>query len=56
MSKTAIIALASPRPAISLEDGLERVERLVVAAAEQKAEVVCFPEPIFPGCAARTFP
>ena len=56
MSKTAIIALASPRPAISLEDGLERVERLVVAAAEQKAEVVCFPEAYLPGLRGQDFP
>jgi N-carbamoylputrescine amidase len=56
MSKTAIIALASARPALSLEDGLERVERLVTTAAEQKAEIVCFPEAYLPGLRGQDFP
>lgn len=44
-----IVGLASPRPATSLEDGLERVERLVAQAAGQGAEIVCFPECYLPG-------
>jgi len=56
MNQTAIIALASPRPAISLEDGLERTERLVVAAAQQGAEIVCFPEAYLPGLRGQDFP
>lgn len=56
MSKTAIIALASPRPAISLEEGLERVDRLVTAAARQNAEIVCFPEAYLPGLRGQDFP
>ncbi|HET6348535.1 MAG TPA: carbon-nitrogen hydrolase family protein [Candidatus Krumholzibacteria bacterium] len=44
-----IIALASPRPATSLEDGLERIERLMHDAAQQHARIVCFPEAYLPG-------
>lgn len=44
-----IVGLASPRPATSLEDGLERVERLIGQAAAQGAEIVCFPECYLPG-------
>jgi predicted amidohydrolase len=43
------IALASPRIATSLDDGLQRVERLVAQAADQRAEIVCFPEAYLPG-------
>ena len=44
-----IIALASPRIATSLEDGLERIDRLVATAASRGAEIVCFPEAYLPG-------
>src|SRR5829696_6606707 len=44
-----IIGLASPRVATSLEDGLERIERLVAEAASRSAEIVCFPEAYLPG-------
>jgi predicted amidohydrolase len=44
-----IIGLASPRVATSLEDGLERIERLVSDAASRSAEIVCFPEAYLPG-------
>jgi predicted amidohydrolase len=44
-----IIALASPRVATSLDDGLDRVERLVSDAAGRGAEIVCFPEAYIPG-------
>jgi predicted amidohydrolase len=44
-----IIALASPRVARSVEDGLRHVERLVAEAAAQGAEIVCFPEAYLPG-------
>lgn len=43
------IALASPRVAVSLDDGLNNVERLIADAAGQEAEIVCFPEAYLPG-------
>jgi predicted amidohydrolase len=50
-----IIALASPRVAVSLEDGLERVRRLMSEAAAQGAEIVCFPEAYLPGLRGQDF-
>lgn len=50
-----IIALASPRVATSLEDGLARIERLVSQAASQHAMVVCFPEAYLPGLRGQDF-
>jgi len=44
-----IIALASPTVASSLDDGLDKVKLLVVEAAKQRAEIVCFPEAYLPG-------
>jgi predicted amidohydrolase len=44
-----IVGLASPRVASNLEDGLERIERLLRHAAEQGARIVCFPEAYLPG-------
>lgn len=44
-----IIALASPRVAASIEDGLEKVERSLSEAAARGAEIVCFPEAYLPG-------
>jgi predicted amidohydrolase len=44
-----IVALASPRVATSLDDGLENVRRLMADASEQGAEIVCFPEAYLPG-------
>lgn len=44
-----IIGLASPRVATSLEDGLERIERLLSDASARGAEIVCFPEAYLPG-------
>jgi predicted amidohydrolase len=43
------IALASPPFPKSIEVGLCWVERLLKDAAEQKAEIVCFPESYIPG-------
>ena len=50
-----IVALASPRVATSLEDGLERIERLQAEAAERGAAVVCFPEAYLPGLRGQDF-
>ncbi|HJZ91143.1 MAG TPA: carbon-nitrogen hydrolase family protein [Gemmataceae bacterium] len=44
-----IIALASPRVASSLDDGLDKVQWLVSEAAAQGAKIVCFPEAYLPG-------
>src|SRR5688500_6077128 len=43
------IALASPRAATSLEDGLGRVRRLAADGASRGAAIVCFPEAYLPG-------
>lgn len=44
-----IIALATPRIAVSLDDGLEKVKRLIAEASAHGSEVVCFPEAYLPG-------
>src|SRR5262245_58276174 len=44
-----IIALASPRVASSLDDGLDKVGRFLSESAAQGARVVCFPEAYLPG-------
>jgi len=44
-----IVALASPRVASSVDDGLEKVRRLMADAAAQGALIVCFPEAYIPG-------
>ncbi len=43
------IALASPRIASSLDDGLARVDGLMGRAADAGADLVCFPEAYLPG-------
>ena len=50
-----IIALASPRVASSLEDGLERIERLLAEASVQGAQIVCLPEAYLPGLRGQDF-
>jgi predicted amidohydrolase len=50
-----IIALASPSIASTLEDGLEKIERLLSEAAAQGAEIVCFPEAYLPGLRGQDF-
>lgn len=51
-----IVALASPRVPVSLEDGLERVRRAIAEAADRGAEIVCFPEAYLPGLRGMDFP
>ena len=41
--------LASPRVASSLDDGLDKIKRVLAEAAAQGAEIVCFPEAYLPG-------
>jgi predicted amidohydrolase len=50
-----ILALASPRVASSLDEGLDKVRRLVSEAASRGAEVVCFPEAYLPGLRGQDF-
>jgi predicted amidohydrolase len=50
-----IIGLASPRVASTLDDGLERIKRLLAEASSQKAEIVCFPEAYIPGLRGQDF-
>lgn len=44
-----IIALATPRIATSLDEGLDTVKRMLSEAAALGAEIVCFPEAWLPG-------
>jgi predicted amidohydrolase len=50
-----IIALASPRVAETLDDGLEKVRRSVSEASARGASVVCFPEAYLPGLRGQDF-
>jgi predicted amidohydrolase len=50
-----IIALASPRIASSLDEGLEKVARFQSEAAARGAELVCFPEAYLPGLRGQDF-
>jgi predicted amidohydrolase len=50
-----IVALASPRIASSIDDGLERIERLVRTAASASAQIVCLPEAYLPGLRGMDF-
>lgn len=44
-----IIALATPRVASSVEEGLDKVEQSLAEAAARGAAIVCFPEAYLPG-------
>lgn len=50
-----IIALASPRVASSIEDGLDKIKQSLSEAAAQGAEIVCFPEAYIPGLRGQDF-
>ncbi|QDU18401.1 carbon-nitrogen hydrolase family protein [Urbifossiella limnaea] len=50
------IALASPRVAATVADGLAATDRLLAAAAAQGARIVCFPEAYLPGLRGLDFP
>jgi len=52
---TLRIALASPRVAASLDDGLAKVERFQAEASAQGARIVCFPEAYLPGLRGQDF-
>ncbi len=44
-----IIALASPRIAATLDEGLDKIKRLQSEASAKGAEIVCFAEAYLPG-------
>jgi predicted amidohydrolase len=50
-----IIALASPKVAATLEDGLDKIKRLLAEASAQGAEIACFPEAYLPGLRGQDF-
>ncbi|CAN5205939.1 carbon-nitrogen hydrolase family protein [soil metagenome] len=49
------IALASPRIATSIDDGLQWTDRLLREASAQGASIVCFPEAYLPGLRGQDF-
>jgi N-carbamoylputrescine amidase len=50
-----IIALASPRIASTLDEGLDKIKRFLSEASAQGAEIVCFPEAYIPGLRGQDF-
>ena len=50
-----IIALASPCIASALDEGLDKIKRLLSEASAQGAEIVCFPEAYLPGLRGQDF-
>ena len=50
-----IIALASPRIASTLDEGLDKIKRFLAEASAQGAEIVCFPEAYRPGLRGQDF-
>jgi predicted amidohydrolase len=50
-----IIALASPRIASALDEGLDKIKRFLAEASAQGAEIVCFPEAYLPGLRGQDF-
>jgi predicted amidohydrolase len=50
-----IIALASPSVASTLDDGLDRIKRLMSDASAQGAQIICFPEAYLPGLRGQDF-
>ena len=50
-----IIALASPRVASTLDEGLDKIRGLLSDASAQGAAIVCFPEAYLPGLRGQDF-
>jgi len=50
-----IIGLASPSIASTLDDGLNKIKRLMSEASAQGAAIVCFPEAYLPGLRGQDF-
>lgn len=49
------IALASPRPATSLDDGLAKIAGAIADASARGAKIVCLPEAYLPGLRGQDF-
>jgi predicted amidohydrolase len=52
---TLVVALATPRPAATLDEGLEKVRSMLEEAAGRGAAIVCFPEAYLPGLRGQDF-
>jgi predicted amidohydrolase len=50
-----LVALASPRIAATLDEGLEKIKQFQSQASAQGAEIVCFPEAYLPGLRGQDF-
>ena len=50
-----IIALASPCIASTLDEGLDKIKRLMSEASAQGAQIMCFPEAYLPGLLAARY-
>lgn len=50
-----IIALASPRIAASIDDGLDKIKQCMAESAVRGAQIVCFPEAYLPGLRGQDF-
>ncbi len=49
------VALASPRPATSLDDGFAKIATAMADASARGAKIVCFPEAYLPGLRGQDF-
>src|SRR5881396_3701219 len=54
-TSSMIIALASPRIASALDEGLDKIKLFMSEASSQGAEIVCFPEAYLPGLRGQDF-
>src|SRR5882762_9687320 len=54
-ASSMIIALASPCIVSTLDEGLDKIKRLLSEASAQDAEIVCFPEAWLPGLRGQDF-